>query len=103
MADLILTDEEKAAHLWVDLDDASLGKVVKYVSAELAKHPRAHSSVISGAAPDDDAITWCGVMLLLVGSCVERKADTFRTELHGLTHKKEEWGDWEIMVKRIDE
>lgn len=29
MAELILTDEEKAAHSWLDVDDATLGKAVK--------------------------------------------------------------------------
>ena len=31
MAELILTDEEKAAALWSDLDDASLGRLMKTV------------------------------------------------------------------------
>lgn len=29
MAELILTDEEKAADLWTDLDDAALGKMMR--------------------------------------------------------------------------
>lgn len=29
MAELILTDKEKAAALWSDLDDAALGKLVR--------------------------------------------------------------------------
>lgn len=32
MAKLLLTDEEIAAHSWLDLDDASLGKVLKHAA-----------------------------------------------------------------------
>jgi len=101
MAELILTPEEEASENWIDLDDASLGKVVKAISLKLAAHPRAHSSVITGAAPDDDAVSWAGVSMLLIGSCVERNVDEFSSEVRGMTHKDEEWGDWEITVKRL--
>jgi hypothetical protein len=101
LAELILTDEEKAAVNWIDLDDASIGKVVKSIAFKLEAHPRAHSSVITGAAPDDDAISWAGVCMLLIGSCVERNADKFSSEIHGMTHKDEKWGDWKVTVERL--
>lgn len=37
MAELILNDEEKAAELWSDLDDAALGKLVKKQIYTIAK------------------------------------------------------------------
>ena len=55
MAELILTEEEKAAALWSDLDDAALGKLVKKKIALLT----------SAAEQLDRVTTFAAAMLLL--------------------------------------
>jgi hypothetical protein len=40
MAELILTEEEKALPYWNDLDDADLGKAIKRYGIEFISHPR---------------------------------------------------------------
>ena len=59
MAELILTEEEKAAALWSDLDDAALGKLVKKKIALLS----------SAAEQLDRVTTFAAAMLLCCAAC----------------------------------
>lgn len=67
MAELILTAEEKAAALWSDLDDASLGKFVKklIVSITNASEQMDRTAVVSAA-------------MLICCEAVEANADRVR-------------------------
>lgn len=85
MAKLILTDAEKAAAKWIDLDDENLGRVVKHACA-----------VCATVAEEQDKITEIACALMLVLSCVESNAEIGTFALEGVTHKGKPVGDWVV-------
>lgn len=89
MAELILTDEEREANSWLDLDDASLGRVVKQSALVLAEGQTRAERVM--------AIT-CAMMLCI--QVAETNADTATIELAGLTRVGVPIGDWTVRLER---
>lgn len=92
MADLILTEAEKAAESYLDWDDAALGRFTKYIAATIEKHK-------------DDAdglhrVTAASAAMLLVASCVDANAGSLMLKLEGHTHGDVLTGDWLITVKK---
>lgn len=89
MAELILTEDEKAAALWSDLDDDAIGKLVKKKMASLTDH----------AQQMDRAIELAAAMLLC---CVaaEKNATEVTHEIKGLTQRGRQFGDWIVTAKR---
>jgi len=87
MAELILTDDERAAKLWSDLDDAALGKVVKKKIAHL-----------TGVAEQLDQITVSAAAILLCFAAIEQHASVVTIELDGLTQAGREFGNWKVVV-----
>lgn len=92
MADLILTDEEKAAALWTDLSDEALGRAVK---ARIAR--------IADAATQSERMTTYAAALLLACSAAEMNAQKMTWNLEGVTQSGREFGDWVVRVERIFE
>ncbi len=90
MAQLILTDQEKAAALWSDLDDAELGKLVKNKIAS-----------IEDAAEQLERITTFAAALLLCCSAAELNASEIEMGIKGLTHAGREFGDWKVVVVKV--
>ncbi len=90
MAELILTDEEKAAALWSDLDDAALGKLVKKKIAFL-----------NDAATQLDRVTTFAAAMLLCCSASEQGAAEIAFEIEGLTQSERDFGDWKVVAVKI--
>lgn len=90
MAELILTDEEKAAALWTDLSDEAVGKVVK-----------ARMAAIADVAKQSERMTTYAAALLLACSAAEVNAGKLTCNLEGVTHQSgRDFGDWEVTVER---
>ena len=88
MAKLILTDEEKAAALWSDLDDAALGKLVKKKIAYLTE-----------AAEQLDRVTAFAAAIILCCAAAEHNASEIALEIDGLTQEGRDFGDLEEIVE----
>lgn len=89
MAELILTDEEKAAALWSDLDDAALGKLVKKKIA-----------LLTDAAAQLDRVTTFAAAMLLCLAAAEQNANEIALEIDGLTQGGREFGDWKLVAMK---
>jgi hypothetical protein len=89
MAELILTDEEKAAALWSDLDDAALGKLVKKQIATITK-----------AAEQMDRATLFSAALLICCGAAEANAGRAEFILEGVTQDGREFGDWTVVATK---
>ena len=89
MAELILTDEEKAAALWSDLDDAALGKLVKRKIA-----------LITGAAAQLDQATTFAAALMLCLDARQQNSNEIVFEIEGLVKNGEEIGDWRVIATK---
>jgi|GEM_PF-3493872 len=84
MADLILTPEEKKAALWADLDDASLGRFLKKVMADLDT---------MSPAVEDKAIRNTAAGQLLVLEIFKSGFDQNTIKIGGVTQHGHEIGD----------
>ncbi len=89
MAQLILTDQEKAAALWSDLDDAALGKLVKR-----------RISFIQSAAEQMDRVTSFAAGMLICCAAAEAGSKEMRIDIQGLTQASREFGDWTVLATR---
>lgn len=89
MAELILTEEEKASALWSDLSDESLGRLVKKKMAAIEQV----------AQQMDVAITYSAALLLCCAAG-EADATSMDISLGGVTQAGREFGDWVIRVEK---
>jgi len=89
MAELILTDAEKAAALWSELDDAALGKLVKK-----------KISLITSTAEQLDRITTLAAAMLLCCAASEQNASEISFEINGLIQDGRQFGNWKVMAIR---
>jgi len=89
MAELILSKKEKAAALWTDLDDASLGRLVKKKMA----------MVISAAEQLDRSTTFAATLLLCCAAA-EQRASELVLDIDGVTQDGREFGDWSVVVTK---
>jgi len=89
MAQLILTKEEKETAHWVDLEDESLGKVVKAMMATI-KH----------ASDEQGKLYLLAAAILLCSVTAEVNADTATYSVDGLKNKTNDFGNWKVTVKR---
>ena len=87
MAVLTLTQEEERANRYLALDDAALGKIVKYAATILADE--------SG----DCATRWTAAALVLIDAAAEIGSARTDFEITGVT-RPEPVGDWVITVQR---
>ena len=89
MAELILTDDEKAAALWTDLDDKVLGAMLRKKIAFLQTAPAQMDKTVATAAG-----------LLLCCEAGEANATEMRMDFDGVTQSGREFGDWLVLVTR---
>jgi hypothetical protein len=87
MAELILTDHEKAAALWSDLDDATLGKLVKRDIV-----------AITNAAHQLDRVTTFAAALLLCCAAGKANASEVAYEIEGVTNEGRDFGNWRVVA-----
>lgn len=90
MADLILTEEEQAAATWFELDDATVGKIVKKTALGLLDH-----------SDEQKRVWWFAAALLLVGMADDANADTFSQEINDFTNGDDNRGNWRVTIERI--
>jgi hypothetical protein len=90
MAELILSDDEKAAATWLELDDATVGKLVKKTALDLKEH-----------AGEQGRVWWFSAAMLLVGMAEDSNAHDFSQEVRGFTRDGVSCGDWKVSVTRI--
>ena len=90
MAELILTKEEQEAETWAELDDSTLGKVIKKKLFNIRKASKEQKKMMSLAAA-----------LILCNLAIGANADELLETLEGITIKGKPFGDWEVTVKRI--
>lgn len=92
MAELNLTDAEKAAVLWTDMDDESLGRLLRKKLVFLATASAQMDRTVSTAAA-----------LVLCCDVAEANATEARMDFDGVTQGGRDFGDWQIVVtKRVD-
>jgi len=94
---LILTEAEKKAATWLELDDESVGKLVKASQVQIVEHGK--NKV---ADKEQDVIAFWAAGLILCSTASESNAETFKTTIEGVTSHGKSIGDWEIIIKRID-
>ena len=87
MAELILTDAEKAAELWTDLDDQALGALMRKKLIQFK----------TAAEQMDRTITMTAALLLCCDAA-EAGATELTVSLDGVTQAGREFGDWQIVV-----
>lgn len=92
MAELIITDAERATKTYLEWDDASIGRAVKKLATTVA---------------DDNglkSIEWFAAALLLVNFAVEANAEHSEHEIKGVTLDNGERavGDWIVRLDRVD-
>lgn len=93
MAQLILTEEEKAAASWLDCSDESVGVATKYMMTCL-------KNAAGKLQEDQGKIEFASITQILIGLCDSSNAETTTVEVNGYTYKGEERGDWKITVER---
>ena len=91
MAELILTEEEKAASTWLELPDETVGKLVKKIVADM---PR--------LAKETDKITTTAILLMLVGYNHDHNNSREVYTLEGTLNKDIPTGYWRITVEKIN-
>ena len=95
MSELILTPEEEAAELYTDLDNESLGKLVKHLLLEQAR-----------ILNSEEQLDYCGVVGLLI-HCLRNiqkfNAGKARMLIENLHIKGENIGSWEMILRNIDD
>ena len=89
MAELILTDAEKAVELWTDLDDQALGALV-----------RKKLIVFKTAAAQMDRAIATTAALLLCCDAAEADATELTVTVEGVTQAGREFGDWTVVASR---
>lgn len=88
--ELIMTEEEKAAATWAELDDESVGKVVKSLMFKIKEHADEEKTMFFWSA----AIALCSLV-------ADTNADTFKETIEGLTNNGEPLGDWRITISKL--
>jgi hypothetical protein len=88
MAQLILTDEERAAPHYLDWDDEALGMAARKLAMQFKDVHGVDGMFITVAAR------------LLVGMADDANSDKTTIDLEGFTKEGEERGDWRIVITR---
>lgn len=89
MAQLILTDEEKAAATWLELPDETVGKVVKNTALKFLE-----------ADKEMERMGCMSACLILTGMMHDANAETTTIELKGTSTSAHPTGDWKITIER---
>lgn len=90
MAELILTDSEKAAMNWFALDDAAVGKIVKKTILAMLK-----------LSTEQDRVWWFSAALMMCTMAAERDCHLASFELNNVSLDERRFGDWKVTVERV--
>jgi hypothetical protein len=87
---LILTEAEKKAKTWLELDDESVGKMVKATAFNIAEYS------------EDKKIFFMSAALVLCGIVVDDgNIGTMSITLDNLTRKNKSVGNWKVTVEKV--
>ena len=90
MAELILTKEEKEAATWVELNDESLGKVVKATMAGIKQ-----------TSDEQGKLFYLAAAMILCTVTAEANADTASFTVEGLKNKTNDFGNWKVTIRKM--
>ncbi len=91
MAELILTEAEKKANTWLELDDDTIGKLTKKLALSLIAEDKERERVwVMSAA------------LVLTGLAYDANADEIVVSLDKMTRGGRVCGDWKITVEKCE-
>ena len=93
MAELIVTEAEKAAVSFLDWDDEALGKAVKEVALMLGKH----CEDLEGFKK----ILPVSAAMVLASTAIDHNAGELSLTIGAFSHAGEDHGDWEVTVKKL--
>lgn len=86
--ELILTEAEREANTWLELDNETVGKVIKALALKT-----------KFAAEEDGKLVAYAAALLLIGMAAEANADTMKETIEGLSIGGKDYGTWELTIK----
>jgi hypothetical protein len=87
---LILTEAEKKAATWLELDNDSLGKFVKANISHLKEKS------------ENIAIFTLACATALCSMAAEANAGTFILTFDGLKNKSNDFGNWKVTIRRMN-
>jgi hypothetical protein len=90
MARLILTEKEKNAKTWLEIDDEALGKVVKATMLQIRDTNNEQQKLLTVSAS-----------LLLIGIAIETNADKVTYSVDGITNAGKPNGNWKVTIKKV--
>lgn len=90
MAELILSEEDKAAARWLTMSDESVGRLVKCTQLVILEDDEQHR------------VWWWSAALLLCSMAHEAGSDNTSFKIEGVTLENGAVpiGDWEVVVRR---
>lgn len=91
MAELILTDEEKAAAFYSDWDATAIGVLVKALAQDLQNRKQGEREILIDQA----------AAFSLIARASQVNATEMTVTQNGVTNGGEPIGDWEVIVRRI--
>ena len=89
MAELIITDEERASATYLEWDDASIGRGVKKIALKI------------GDLKGKLSISFCAGAVSLITKAVDSGAEKSEFTVEGLIDDGQPLGDWKVTVERI--
>lgn len=94
MAQLILTDEEKAAKNWLDVSDDCLGKVCRKTMLMLP--------TLCKQEDGKKGVWFMSCLNVLIGLAHDANSETTVFDVNGFTVENADCGDWNVTIKRTD-
>lgn len=95
MAELILTAAEKEAETYLELDDASVGKIVKHLLKESLDWCKEED-------PDGyNALAIRAFSLWMIEQARKHKAGSLEFTITGVTKAGQDIGDWKVTIKKM--
>jgi len=88
--ELVLTEKEKETATWGELEDESLGKVIK-----------AMMCTIRQGSEEQEKLYLLSAAMLLCSATAKINADTATFTVEGLKNKGDDFGNWKVTIKRI--
>ena len=90
MAKLILTKKEEEAATWCELDDESLGKVIKSMMFKITQ-----------VSEEQGKLNLLSAAMMLCSATAEANADTANFTVEGLKNKANDFGNWKVIIERV--
>ena len=87
---LILTDVEKKANTWLELDNESIGTIVKSTAL-----------MIKETSTGMNKIYHMSAAMILIDAAIEINAERLTETIEGLTIKGVNKGNWKVIIEKV--